>query len=252
MLDTPWSLFVKLITRTRLYKFYNKYFWKPEPGSLEEIIYKFAKTNNPFTIIQIGANDGYHNDPLYRFIRSFDWRGVLVEPQINVFSRLKSNYANVSNLKFENAAISNLKTSIPFFKISFSDARWATGLGSFDKQHIIHHIEKGYVDKWAKREGVQIPAKQEDYITSVEVNTISFDALIVKHNIDRVDGIFMDCEEFDEEVLRSIEIKKYDPRIIFFEHLHFQDKDYAKLVEELKDLGYTVERDTMDTIAYKN
>tara|TARA_R110000868_G_scaffold408928_2_gene693247 strand:- start:2781 stop:3539 length:759 start_codon:yes stop_codon:yes gene_type:complete len=252
MLDNIWSKFVKVLTRTWFYKIYNQWFWKAEAGSLEEIIHGYAKKRKGLTFVQIGANDGYHNDPLYRFVRSYDWKGILVEPQVNVFERLKNNYSDVKGLSFENAAISSNKSTIPFYKIAFSDARWATGLGSFDKNHIVQHIEKGYVDKWATREGVVIPESVDDYITSVTVETVSFDELIEKHPIKKVEGIFMDCEGFDEEVLRSIDLKKYDPSLIFFEHLHFKEDDYNQLISELEEMGYKVQKDSMDTLAYKS
>lgn len=251
MLENIWSKLIKWITQTKIYPIYNKFIWKPEKNSLEEFIYNYAKNTPEFTVVQIGANDGYHNDPLYRIIRTFKWKGILVEPQAVVFERLKKTYRKLNGLKFENAAISNIKTKIPFYKISFSDARWATGLASFDKNHLLDHIKKGYVKKWGTREGVIFPEKEEDYITQVYVDTISFDELITKHNVEQVDGIFMDCEGFDEEVLRSIDIEKYNPKLIFFEYFHFEEQNYLTLVSELKELGYTVIKDDMDTLAYK-
>ena len=252
MLETLWGSYTKYLSTTWLYLLYNHWFWKPKEGSLEEIIYRYSKTNKNVSFVQIGANDGYHNDPLYRFIRAFNWRGILVEPQVHVFEKLKKNYAGVEGLYFENAAISSEDLNLPFYSISFSKARWAAGLSSFDKNHILQHIEKGYVQKWAKREGVETPKNIEDWICSSNVTSINFDNLIKKHSLENVDAIFLDCEGFDEKILKSIDLDKYSPCLIFFEHFHFTDENLENLNNEFRQKGYSIKKDHMDVLAYKN
>lgn len=178
--------------------------------------------------------------------------GVLVEPQVHVFQKLKSNYADVEGLYFENAAISSEDLNLPFYSISFSNARWATGLSSFDKNHILQHIEKGYVQKWATREGVETPENIADWIHSTNVKSINFDNLIKKHSVENVDAIFLDCGGFDEKILCSIDIDKYSPCLIFFEYFHFTDENLKALNDRLRQKGYSIIKDSMDVLAYKN
>lgn len=52
-------------------------------------------------------------------------------------------------------------------------------------------------------------------------------------------------------VLSTIDISRYNPSIILFEHLHFREQEYQDLISELTQLGYELRRDEMDTIAYK-
>ncbi|MFA5669673.1 MAG: FkbM family methyltransferase [Balneolaceae bacterium] len=252
MLESLWGKLTKYLSTTWIYILYNKWFWKPKKGSLEEVIHRYTLNKKAVSFVQIGANDGYHNDPLYRFIRAFNWRGVLVEPQVHVFERLKGNHAGVEGLYFENAAISSDDLNLPFYSISFSNARWATGLSSFDKNHILQHIEKGYVQKWAAREGVETPENIDDWIHSTNVKSINFDSLIKKHSIENVDAIFLDCEGFDEKILCSIDIDKYSPCLIFFEYFHFTDESLIKLNNEFRKKGYSIIKDHMDVLAYKN
>ena len=252
MLETLWGKFTQYLSTTWLYVLYNKWLWKPKEGSLEEIIYRYSQAKQKVSFVQIGANDGYHNDPLYRFIRAFNWRGILVEPQVNVFERLKNNYANIDGLHFENAAVSSESLSLPFYSIAFSKARWATGLSSFDKNHILQHIEKGYVQKWAAREGIELPESIDDYICCIDVDSINFDNLITKYSLNNVDAIFLDCEGFDEKILCSIDLEKYSPCLIFFEHFHFSDESLNKLNNELRQKGYSIKKDSMDVLAYRN
>lgn len=251
MLNNFWAQFVKLLTNTIFYVWYIRWFWNPDNGSIDEILNRAAKRNPDFTFVQIGANDGYHNDPLYRFIRAYNWNGIMVEPQVHVFERLKNNHKGNCALKFENAAICTEKGIIPFYGLAVSKARWATGMSSFDKTHIEEHIDKGFVAKWAKREGINLPENREDYIKCVEVETMNFDDLIEKHGLNNVDGIILDCEGFDSLVLSTVDIPKYNPSIILFEHLHFKDEDYQDLTNRLTELGYELRSDEMDTIAFK-
>ncbi len=251
MLNNNWERFIQLLTKTILYVWYIRWFWDPDKGSIDEILNRAAKRNSEFTFVQIGANDGYHNDPLYRFIRSYDWNGIMVEPQVHVFERLKNNHIGNDALRFENAAISAEKGVIPFYMLAVSTARWATGMSSFDRKHIEEHIDKGFVKKWATREGITLPENRDDYIKCVEVNTMNFDDLIDKYRPSNVDGIILDCEGFDSMVLSTVDIPKYNPSIILFEHLHFKDEDYQDLTNRLTGFGYELRSDEMDTIAFK-
>src|SRR6266568_4231619 len=45
-------------------------------------------TRRPY-FIGIGANDGVTHDPLYPFVRDFEWRGIMVEPIPEVFAELE-------------------------------------------------------------------------------------------------------------------------------------------------------------------
>ena len=47
-----------------------------------------------------------YGDPLHKFIVKHPWRGILIEPQTDVFERLKSTYQEqAGRLTFENTAI---------------------------------------------------------------------------------------------------------------------------------------------------
>jgi len=59
----------------------------------------------PF-VLQIGANDGYRDDPLYKIITTYRLPALLVEPIPSVFEALQRNYAGQPDIRFENCAIS--------------------------------------------------------------------------------------------------------------------------------------------------
>ena len=76
-----------------VYTGFYKYFYKPKHGSLGEFINYFSERNPGLNVVQVGANDGFINDPIHKFIRRDKWQGVLLEPQPTVLSeRLNPDY----------------------------------------------------------------------------------------------------------------------------------------------------------------
>ncbi|MCK7538606.1 MAG: hypothetical protein MZV63_50430 [Marinilabiliales bacterium] len=63
-----------------------KQMYKPRPGTIEVFLDKYSREHKPVTFLQVGANDGFINDPLHKFIKRDNWNGVLLEPQPDVFN----------------------------------------------------------------------------------------------------------------------------------------------------------------------
>ena len=61
-----------------------------------------VESNKKVKIVQVGANDGIHGDPLYEYVKKFSERINLlcIEPQLSAFNSLKKNYQNISNVYF--------------------------------------------------------------------------------------------------------------------------------------------------------
>lgn len=88
-----------------LFWLYFSYFFNPK-DKLQSFLNEYSKRkNNKIQFVQIGANDGQWNDPIYKFIRRDKWTGLLIEPQKDIYNRLIQNYNGFKNLLFENVAI---------------------------------------------------------------------------------------------------------------------------------------------------
>ena len=55
--------------------------------------------------VNLGANDGITNDPIYDFIEPFQMKGIAVEPVRVTYEKLCENYSIFPNVKLERAAI---------------------------------------------------------------------------------------------------------------------------------------------------
>jgi FkbM family methyltransferase len=194
--------------------------------SLYSMIDFFSATRKSVFVLQVGANDGKVNDPMYRFFQRPNWGGVLLEPQRDVYEKeLTKNYQGYTNVILENAAIAPQSGTKELYKIAFSSARWATGLSSFEKQSILNLIHSGYVEKCAKSEGVLVPERIDDYITTEVVRCTSFKDLISRHNISKIDILAIDTEGYDYEIIKMFDLNKMKPDMIVYENIHLNEAD---------------------------
>ena len=86
--------------------------------SVDDYIFNLArrKGRNVF-FLQVGANDGLLDDPIHYFVRSYGWRGILLEPVPGIFKRLKENYRTAKGLTFLNAALSQVDGRAAFYRL---------------------------------------------------------------------------------------------------------------------------------------
>jgi FkbM family methyltransferase len=231
-----------------LFQFYYRFLWRPKRNSIPCIINNLSKSKKIY-FIQIGANDGMYNDSLYKFIRRDNWEGILIEPQRNIFIRLKHNYKKMNNLIFENVAVCNKNGLKPLYKISFSDANWASSISSFSREGVEALINSGYVEKNAIKEGIKLPTNREEYITTEKVNCVTLENLILKYDIKNIDMLMIDAEGYDFEIIKTINFNKVKPLNIVYEHTHLSKKEKIECKNYLKSAGYNLFEDISDTLA---
>ena len=233
-----------------IYINFYKWFYKPSAGSLSEFIDNFSKNNIGLQFIQIGANDGYNRDPFVKYIKRDKWRGILLEPQRYVFETfLKKLYENSKLITPLNYALDNKNGSRKIYRLAFSNARWATGLTSFDRSFLEDAIDRGHVAGHAKRSGVELPKEKKDYITEENIETITPQSLMSKVNMHIVDFLAIDTEGYDLEVIKLFDISTLKPRVIVYENMNLSDQDKAKAISLLEENNYKTKNIKKDTIA---
>lgn len=205
-------------------------------GSREDVVF-----------VQVGSNDGLHNDPLRDFVlASPGWRGVFIEPVPFIFERLRANYADAARFSFENVAIGtgDGPAATPFYYVSAA-ARAALGdelpawfdqLGSFDRTHIVKHLD----------------GKLEPYIVETEVETVPLQVVLDRNDVTRLDLVHIDTEGFDYDVLVQIDLARYRPAAVLYEHRHLDIDKQRAAVTYLAQHGYSCtvyDGDTLATLA---
>ena len=164
---------------------------------------------NNFDLVVIGACHGFwlEND-----VKKCTNKVLLIEPVKYNFNQLKNRFKNYKNIIFENIAIGEKNELIDFFYILESSVtklkkHWASGIGSFSKDHILKHRTKRF----------QVT---ENDIKCIKIETMTFNQLTEKYKITRINKLIIDTEGFDYKIIKSINFKKIFINKIMFEKKH--------------------------------
>jgi FkbM family methyltransferase len=200
----------------------------------------FADEHPRALFVEVGSNDGLQHDPLRPFIVDREWRGIMVEPVPYVFERLRRTYEANPRIAIENVAIADRDASLPFYYLREAalDERavlpgWYDGIGSFSLQTVLSHSR-------------HIPDIEHRVIAG-EVPCLTFESLCEKHGVQQLDLLLIDTEGYDREVLRGIDLERWSPRLLVFEHYHLSPGDRSACTAQLAEAGYELLSEGFDT-----
>jgi hypothetical protein len=78
----------------------------------------------------------------------------------------------------------------------------------------------------------------ESSIRQVEVPCLTFDELLAKHSVKRIDFLNIDAEQSDFEILMMIDFTRWRPSILCMETSEFGDERKAHALQVLRDVEY--------------
>lgn len=190
--------------------------------------------------VQIGASDGVTNDPIYEFVRKYNWHGVLIEPLPGVFERLKKNYQTSTGLIFLNVAISDGPgtTNLYYLPEDVVDEGWQEQIASFDRRAIEFNLR-------SRPELI-------DKIAEAEVQCIRLESVFEQFVTEPVDILVIDVEGHELKVLMQLESIKNKPQYIYYEKGTMRSQDRAALIKVLRKFGYVIYDAGGDELAVMN
>ena len=206
----------------------NRRRWESNCNRFESVIERYSRELRDFLLLQIGACDGVQADPVHAYVKKFGWRGILVEPQKSEFERLKVNYRGCNNIKFENVAIAKHDGQCMLYK--FNDANI-----EYDWQRMVASLIP------------KVGVENQDQVTGEMVECITFDTLLRRHEVDRIDLLQIDVEGYDWELIQSIDFCKIKPTLIRYEHRHLRLSDKNSCKKHLIKNGYHILEMEYDT-----
>jgi len=164
-----------------------------------------------FGLVVIGAHFGVWLNE--KITKHRDNNILLVEPVPYNYAVLKNKFSENKNVSICINAIFSENKKKDFYYVKESSItklgkHWASGIGSFDKQHILNHKTKRF----------QIT---ENDIEKSEIEFITFDNLVDKYQIKSIDDLQIDVEGAEFEILNSIDLQKVKINSIQFESKHF-------------------------------
>lgn len=208
------------------------------PGIDAIIARALLACEDPF-FIHIGAFDGVANDPLHPFLGRECFSGILVEPQPDVFEKLKATYDGLKGISFENCAVGTTDGELPLFRLK-EDYQYLGG-------DVAKQITSPYREKIEAF--ISWDSDTSQVIEEISVPSLTVGSLLRKHGRDRVDLLLVDTEGYDYEILKSTDLQALKPCLILYEHKHLNEADQTACWDMLRNLGYKLFIYWEDTVA---
>jgi len=204
------------------------------------LLLAFADAYPRARFVEIGANDGDQHDHLSPFIVERGWRGVMVEPVPYVFERLRRNFGAADGVRLEMAAIAARDGTSTLFHLAEAPdpaaeglPEWYDGIGSFSREALLAHA--------AQITGI------EQMVVETQVPCMTFDSLCAKHGLAAVDLLALDTEGHDWEILKTVDLSQWRPRLVVYEHYHLNGSDREEAARHLRRHGYELIAEGFDT-----
>ena len=173
---------------------------------LDFLLETVLRTAGEVRFVQVGANDGRRNDPIYPFVTRNQARvtGLVLEPVGEYFEQLKRTYRNVPRVKPVNVAIHRTAKHMTIHRVDSTKqadlGKKRAGIASFNAAH--HELT-----------GTPSSVMIEEI-----VDCITLTELLDEHGYRELDLLLIDTEGYDAEIVRSIDFSSVIPKIIRFEH----------------------------------
>lgn len=219
--------------KAHLSKLKRIYFNKSKFSSsrIDEKLKKYLNYRNG-TYIELGANDGLFSSNTYHLQKQLNWKGILIEPALDLYFKCKRNRGNC-NLVLNYACV-------PFsYKEKFVTMIYSGAMTTTDD--LQNEIENP--GNHAKSGGKFIP--NYDKLIRFATQGKTLNKILIEANVkDEIDFLSLDVEGVEIEVLKGIDFKKYSFKYMLIESrdieklsLFLSQKNY-KLVEQLTEIDY--------------
>ena len=189
-----------------------------------------------YGLVSIGSHTGIW---LKEELKKFNlYKNILIEPVPYNIAELKVNIKDLKNIIIEESAVSDRNETVPFYhlkkdSINKLKKHWASGIGSFDKSHLLNHRSKRFLIT-------------EDDIEKINIKCISFENLINKYSIESIEKLMLDAEGAEFKILDSLNFKKTKIKEILFEKKHFdgymkQSEKFLRIKKKLESHNYILQ-----------
>mmetsp|Transcript_9884 Transcript_9884/g.20064 ORF Transcript_9884/g.20064 Transcript_9884/m.20064 type:complete len:1039 (-) Transcript_9884:25-3141(-) len=226
-------------------------------------------TPGEVVFVQVGAHVGRtRGDPLFPYSYKYGWSGVLVEPLPFIFDELVKNYYNPSatsytqigaperpwTVAFENAALCDEVGTAQFEHVDpFTNSALLEAEGG--KEEVGASDEYLYKAMGVSARGRLTEKRTEsskdefyDFLDDAIVSTvkcITFESLMEKHKVTGFKILQVDAEGADLNVLKAVDMDKYKPELVHFEHSGMTAGERMEALTYLHGKNYICELSTI-------
>jgi len=190
-----------------------------------------------FGLVVLGAHIGIHIKSEIKKI--LPEKVLLVEPVPHNVVEIKKNLNNLEGIITEQVALSGTKEKRNFYFVKNTSIHklkkhWSSGIGSFNKQHLLNHKSKRF-------------KIEEEDIEKISIEAIRFKDLVDKYKIRQIDKLLIDVEGSEFVILNDIDFNSINIKKIIFEYKHFDGyqttgKKLEEILKKFKQNGYTTKK----------
>jgi len=190
-----------------------------------------------FGLVVLGAHIGIHiKGEIEKILPE---KVLLVEPVPHNVVEIKKNLNNLEGITIEQVALSDKNETRNFYFVKNTSIHklkkhWSSGIGSFNKQHLLDHKSKRF-------------KIEEEDIDKISIEAIRFKDLVDKYNINQIDKLLVDVEGSEFAILNDIDLSSVNIKKIIFEYKHFDGyqttgKKLEEILKKFEENGYTTKK----------
>ena len=190
-----------------------------------------------FGLVVLGAHIGIHiKSEIEKILPE---KVLLVEPVPHNVVEIKKNLNNLEGITIEQVALSDKNETKNFYFVKNTSIHklkkhWSSGIGSFNKQHLLDHKSKRF-------------KIEEEDIDKISIEAIRFKDLVDKYKINQIDKLLVDVEGSEFAILNDIDLSSVNIKKIIFEYKHFDGyqttgKKLEEILKKFKENGYTTKK----------
>ena len=190
-----------------------------------------------FGLVVLGAHIGIHiKGEIEKILPE---KVLLVEPVPHNVVGIKKNLNNLEGITIEQVALSDKNETRNFYFVKNTSIHklkkhWSSGIGSFNKQHLLDHKSKRF-------------KIEEEDIDKISIEAIRFKDLVDKYNINQIDKLLVDVEGSEFAILNDIDLSSVNVKKIIFEYKHFDGyqttgKKLKEILKKFEENGYTTKK----------
>jgi FkbM family methyltransferase len=211
---------------------------------LDVLLEGYLAAKGRMSFVQIGANDGKINDPIFAFVmrNRAATRILLIEPQPEVIPFLRENYAEHADASIYNGAVGTGE-GLTLYRVK--PALWNAYNPPYMKDAPAYRVPSGFTSssiEHVRRHAAgnfRMEAPLDDCIEALCVPCLTLHALLTQQSWgEEIDVLQVDAEGADDEVIYASDLPRLKPRLVNYERSHLSAEKQQKLEAFLADLGY--------------
>lgn len=194
----------------------------------QEIVGRFFQQSEvdytPF-FVDVGAYDGITGSNS-RFLAELGWAGIAIEPNLDVFARLRTLYA-------ENPAVRCVQCAVSDYASDEVEMMISDGPEGIQKENAWHYSQVSTLNQWFANDYIE---KHQYQYRSVKVRVRPLAEILYANACPRDLGFLcIDCEGEDERILKAFDLSHFRPRLLSVE---CGDESRSMYEDHLSSSGY--------------